>query len=185
MAAALAAAVALSVPGAAVQARAADEPPARRLTAPADSARRRPPKPFYVMLRSAAVPGLGQVTNHAWLKAAVVVAGEGYLGYRAWREWRAELDATDRASAMALLYNQTGDEGYRAASDRYLLDRDRHNNSKINFIWWAAAAHLLQMADAYVDAHFVDFDAEFGPDDRDAAGAQAGPRVTLAFRAHF
>jgi hypothetical protein len=41
------------------------------------------------------------------------------------------------------------------------------------------------MADAYVDAHFVHFDAEFGPDDRDASGGLPGTRVTLALRTRF
>lgn len=144
------------------------------------------------MLRSAVVPGLGQVTNHAWIKAAVVVAGEGYLGYRAWRAWRLELDAVDHANEAAVLADaarQNSDPAtaaiYDAAFSRYVADSDRNANTKINFIWWAAAAHLLQMADAYVDAHFVHFDAEFGPDDRDASGTSAGPRVALALRARF
>jgi hypothetical protein len=173
------------------RAAAVPEPPgAPRSAARADSMVRHHPRPFFVMLRSAAVPGLGQVTNHAWLKAIVVVAGEGYLGYRAWHAWRQELDAIDRANAAAVLITQAGGSSdpvgeafYTAARDRYLADADRHYNAKINFIWWTAAAHLLQMADAYVDAHFVDFDAEFAPDDPSAAGG--GPRITLALRAHF
>ncbi|HEY7728265.1 MAG TPA: DUF5683 domain-containing protein [Candidatus Eisenbacteria bacterium] len=169
-----------------------DAPPARRSPAAADSSAYRSPRPFFVMLRSAAVPGLGQVTNRAWIKAVVVLAGEGYLGSRAWRSWRRELDAVDRANAAAALADQArlnsdpaGEAMYEAAYDRYLTDVDRHANSKINFIWWTAAAHVLQMADAYVDAHFVRFDAEFGPDDRDASGSLGGPRLTLAFRARF
>lgn len=190
----LAGILAVALPAVAPAARAADEPAspgASRPAARADSAGRHHPRPFFVMLRSAAVPGLGQATNNAWLKAVVVVAGEGYLGYRAWRAWRQEVDAVDRANSAAALAEQArvnsdpvGEALYNAAYDRYLGDQDRHYNTKINFIWWAAAAHVLQMADAYVDAHFVNFDAEFGPDDRSAVGA-AGPRVTLALCVRF
>jgi len=193
--AALAWLLAGALAGAPGAARAADEPPAprtRRGASTPDSTAHRPPKPFFVMLRSAAVPGLGQVTNHAWIKAAVVVAGEGYLGYRAWHAWRQELDAVDRASEAAVLADAArlnsdpaGAAFYEAAYGRYLADSDRHANTKIDFIWWAAAAHLLQMADAYVDAHFVHFDAEFGPDDRDASGTPTGPRLSIALRARF
>ena len=128
------------------------------------------------MLQSAVLPGWGQVQNGAWLKAVAVVAGEGYLAWRAWDGWQDELDATDRANAAA----EAGDTD---AYFRYLADRDRHENTKINYIWWAAGAHLFQMVDAYVDAHFTNFDADFGPDD--AAGPGAGPRLTLALRARF
>jgi hypothetical protein len=189
----LAAILLCAFPGSMRSARAAEDsapPAAPRSAARADSATRHHPRPFFVMLRSAAVPGLGQATNHAWLKAVAVAAGEGYLGYRAWRAWRAELDAVDRANAAAALADQArlnsdpaGEAAYEAAYDRYLADQDRHYNSKIDFIWWTAAAHLLQMADAYVDAHFVDFDAEFAPDDPHAAAR--GPRITLALRARF
>jgi len=37
-------------------------------------------------------------------------------------------------------------------------------NQKINYIWWTVAVHLLQMADAYVDANLADWSAEVGPD---------------------
>lgn len=184
--------LALGSPARAAGDSAAAAGPAPRAATRADSTRPHPPKPFFVMLRSAAVPGLGQATNHAWIKAGVVVLGEGYLWYRAWRDWRLELDATDNASRASALSDQAtrnadpeGAAMYEAAYERYLSDSYRHYNSKINFIWWAAAAHVLQMADAYVDAHFVGFDAEFGSDDRNARAGPRGPRVTLAIHASF
>jgi hypothetical protein len=82
--------------------------------------------------------------NHKPLKAAVVVGGEGYLLYKAWTEFQKEQDAAE-----------AGDQ----------LGKDEHYNLKVNYIWWAIAVHLLQMADAYVDAHLATFDVEFGPDD--------------------
>ena len=67
-----------------------------------------------------------------------------------------------------------------------LADADRlnHKNRKIDWIWWTAAAHLLQMADAYVDAHFVNFDAEFGPDD-DRSSSRGAPRLRLSLTTRF
>ena len=54
-------------------------------------------------------------------------------------------------------------------------------NQKINYIWWTVAVHLLQMADAYVDANLSDWSAEVGPDPAQAVGT----RVALAYRVRF
>jgi hypothetical protein len=59
-------------------------------------------------------------------------------------------------------------------------------------IWWAIAVHLLQMADAYVDAHLATFDVDFGPEEADHAewapvdpGRAASPRARVAFHVRF
>jgi hypothetical protein len=136
------------------------------------------------------VPGWGQAHNRAWLKAAGVVAGEGYVAWRAWSAWRDELEATDGANETAAASEAASAAGdplgaalYAEANARYLEDRASHRDTKINFIWWMTAAHLFQMVDAYVDAHFTTFDADFGPDD--AADPAAGPRVAVALRVRF
>lgn len=95
------------------------------------------------MLRSTAVPGWGQIYNHKLIKAAVVMGGEGILISKAVSEFRKEQDAAER-----------GDED----------GKNTHYNLKVNYIWWAVAVHLLQMADAFVDAHLARFDADFGPE---------------------
>jgi hypothetical protein len=132
-------------------------------------------KPFFVMARSAVVPGWGQVYNRQPLKAIVVVAGEGFLVSRIVHELHAQNDAIDRIAAA---YPDTPE--YDAA----VADELTHRNKKIDWIWWTAAAHLVQMADAYVDAHFINFDAEFGPDDP-RTGARAAPRLNLALQVKF
>ena len=128
--------------------------------------------PFKVMMRSAVVPGWGQVYNGKLLKAGVVVAGEGFLVYKAFSELQKENDAVDRASNA-----EPGSPEY----DQAIADRNAHMNQKINYIWWTVAVHLLQMADAYVDANLADWSAEVGPD---PAGAP-GTRVALAYRLRF
>lgn len=123
--------------------------------------------PFSVMMRSAVLPGWGQMYNHKPWKAALVVGGEGYLIYKAWGEFQNEQDAADAGDQVA---------------------KDKYYNLKVNYIWWAMAVHLLQMADAYVDAHLSTFDVDFGPDDAKHAdwsapdpgpGAPAGPSRAL------
>jgi hypothetical protein len=142
--------------------------------APADSAPREP-RPLFVMARSAIVPGWGQVYNRQPLKAMLVVAGEGLLTYKIIQELKRQNDAIDRIAATA--------EG-TPERDAAVADELTHRNLKIDWIWWAAAAHLFQMADAYVDAHFRNFDAEFGTDDA-REGRAGAPRLSLAFRVRF
>ena len=138
------------------------------------------------MLRSAAFPGWGQVTNRKYAKAVAVVAGEGFLAYKAWSEFDKEKDALNRH-----------DEAYQAAIDRGdpypELDpialaaddeRNAHLNRKINWIWWGVAAHMLNMVDAYVDAHLATFEADFGPREEGAL-PERGPRLTFAVRTRF
>ncbi|MGH7682082.1 MAG: hypothetical protein ACRENN_08860, partial [Candidatus Eiseniibacteriota bacterium] len=91
---------------------------------------------------------------------ALVVGGEGYLIYKAWGKYQNELDAASAGDQVA---------------------KDKYYNEKVNYIWWAIAAHLLQMADAYVDAHLGSFDADFGPDEpQHAEGTLAGPDLGAA-----
>jgi len=123
------------------------------------------------MLRSAIVPGWGQVVNHKLIKAVIVVGGEGLLISKALDEYHKEQDAANIGDAVG---------------------KDSHYNLKVNYIWWAIAAHLLQMADAYVDAHLASFDADFGPEEAPRHSA-AGPgldtkgeaRLAIALHVRF
>jgi uncharacterized protein DUF5683 len=136
----------------------------------ADSTRHREP-PYRVMLRSAVLPGWGQAYNGKYWKTVIVVGGEGFLIYKALQELGKENDAIALLSTL-----EPGTPEYDAAQEA----RDTHYNLKVNYIWWTIAAHLLQMADAYVDAHLADFEADLGP------GTGPGDtRVVLAYRTRF
>ena len=150
----------------------------------ADSLRHRS-RPFLVMLRSAAVPGWGQLYNHKYLKAVGVVAGEGLLAYQAWNEFKKENDAVDHLDAIAAADAEAGvdyslDPAYLSADQ----DREAHRNRKINWIWWGVAAHLLSTVDAFVDAHLATFEADFGPSEAVRDPGER-PRITLAVRTRF
>jgi hypothetical protein len=155
------------------------QPAVGRKPAHADSLPRRS-KPFTVMLRSAAFPGWGQAYNHKYLKAGLVVAGEGFLAYQAIQELRRENQAIDRQDAILAGGGDITDPAYIDAS----LDLETHRNRKISWIWFGIAAHLLSMMDAYVDAHLASFDADFGPPPS-ALNPGERPRFTVAFRTRF
>ncbi len=90
--------------------------------------------PTGAMLRSMAVPGLGQWYNQKRFKAVIVAGVEIGL------------------IVDAVVQNQL------AAQATISYDREFYRNNRSLAIWWLGAAILYSMADAYVDAHLFDFD---------------------------
>src|SRR2546427_2927656 len=103
--------------GAPVQAAASGVHRARG--AGAQDSLRHGPTPFHVMLRSAVVPGWGQVTNHKLIKAVVVVGGEGLLVSKALDELRKENDAVDLASSIDPNLDPLGHDAALASIERH------------------------------------------------------------------
>ena len=160
-------------------------PPPKSQPAPPDTTKRRA-SPFKVMLRSTVLPGWGQMYNGKPLKAAVIVAGEGFLVYKALDELSKENDAVELLNSL----DPTDPNNAAAIADAQ-DDKEKHYNLKINYIWWATAVHLLQMADAYVDAHLRDFNADLGPlpgpglAHAATSGSGPDPGVSVALRVRF
>jgi len=86
--------------------------------------------PWGATIRSAILPGWGQVYNESYIKAGFYVATVGYVGYKIY--WnKMKLDETGKA--------------------KYDDDRRRYN-------WYMGLTYLLMLADAHVDAHLFKFD---------------------------
>lgn len=88
--------------------------------------------PSDALLRSLAIPGWGQMYNKKYFKAVIVAGGQGALLGTAVVEWKR---ASDAKKDLDL-------EGYRV-----------HTNNRNMFLWLYAAAAVVSMLDAYVDAH--------------------------------
>jgi len=156
-----------------------------RAQAPADSLsgeRHRPwhEQPTWIMARSAVVPGWGQFKNGRPLKAGLAIGLEGAIGYKlvdAWKDVTAASEREDDALAH-------GDEAAAAAAR---ADYEDAYNRRATAAWFLAGAVILSMVDAYVDAHLIQFDADFGPDPslpEDASSAtpgSPGARVALCW----
>lgn len=101
--------------------------------------------PAGAVLRSAVLPGWGQFYNESYWKIPVVW---GFLGYYTY-EW---IRADDNYKKYRDLYIESNRENsiYRNLRDDYLDFRD-------SFTIYFIAAYLLNMIDAYVDAHMFDF----------------------------
>src|SRR5205085_512594 len=96
--------------------------------------------------------------------------------------WR---DVND-ASRREFLAARAGDD---VARDQARADYERAYTRRSTAGWLLGAAVALSMVDAYVDAHLIQFDADFGPDPAlpdDASGArESAPAARLSFRWSF
>lgn len=86
--------------------------------------------PWGAALRSAILPGWGQVYNESYLKAVGYIAVDGYLFYKIRR--------------ADIRYRQSGDTKYRD-------DRSKYS-------WYFGLAYFITIADAYAGAYLYKFD---------------------------
>jgi hypothetical protein len=130
------------------------------------------------MLRSLVVPGWGQATNGAWIKAVGIAAGEGTLAVKIVQD-RRELRRLDQAVQEA---RASGDELLELeAVDAYNSRLDR----AVSRQWLLGAVVAFALLDAYIDAHFRGFKAEFEDDPALPAGAPSQGKVRLSLRWSF
>ena len=143
-------------------------------------------KPWAIMTRSALVPGWGQWTNGRHLKSVLVAGGEVAVGLQLLDAHEDTEDALDRQSAAIA----AGDDAAAALAG---AEYDAAFERRATWAWVTALAIALSMADAYVDAHLLQFDADFGPDpgiiddEDDAQGrvGRGGADLRVGFRLAF
>ncbi len=94
--------------------------------------------PMGAMIRSAIIPGWGQVYSGHYIKAGLIFAVESGLVISAINE------------------NRKADDVYETDYEAYLDRIDRRNT----LIWCTAGVIVYSMVDAYVDAHLFGFDED-------------------------
>lgn len=134
-------------------------------------------EPRWVMLRSLVVPGWGQFSNRAWVKAAMVAGLEIDLG----RKVADDLRGLDRIEERIAAARRDQDEAGEAA---LVNDYNARLDQLTRRQWWLGAAVAYALLDAYIDAHFRNFDAEFKYDPALPGGVPAA-RVRLSLRWSF
>lgn len=164
----------------------AEPPVSRELLAESDSIRdARTPKPrgrfdapAWVALRSLLVPGWGQLHNKAWIKAGGVAAGEGWLITKLVQDEQALRDLEDQIAAA----QEAGDD---AAYDAGIAAYNARLDDTTRRRWFFGAVLAYAVLDAYVDAHFVDFEVEFGKGGGGRSPSPAAPEARLKVRWTF
>lgn len=142
-------------------------------------------QPRFVMARSALIPGWGQFHNRAWFKAAAVAGAEALYIVRIVDDTRAlEGLLTDLDAARAA--------GDAAREEALVNEYNARLDQRLGRQWVLGAIVAYALIDAYVDANFRGFDAEFRfdpalpdgpPPGHSSRGAGLGMRLSL--RRHF
>jgi hypothetical protein len=164
----------------------ADAPVSRMLLAESDSIREsRTPRvhgrfdaPAWVAARSLVVPGWGQLHNKAWFKAVGVAGAEGWLIARMVQDGKALDDLQGQI-------NDAQTAGDEAAYDAGIAAYNARLDETVRRRWFFGAALAYAVLDAYVDAHFVDFEVEFGKDGGGHSPSPASPEARLKVRWTF
>ena len=152
--------------------------PRRYRIAPMDSTRLRFHRgrfdaPRWVMMRSLLVPGWGQLHNGSWLKALLLGGGEVALIVGIVRD----NDSLDGLRAAAERARVEADEAtYNAAVQPYNDRLDRLTSRE----WLLGGVLVYALADAFVDAHFRDFELEFEIDPALPGGTPGAGGARLA-----
>ena len=146
-------------------------------------------QPRFVMARSLIVPGWGQFYNHAWIKGVAVAGTE---------TWFIVTLVQDK-NALDDLQSEIDDARNDGDKPRYADAVSRYNDRLDTFVahqWLFGAVLAYALIDAYVDAHFRNFDIEFRhdpalPDDlpgdppSKGGGPARGAGTRVALRWHF
>ncbi len=99
--------------------------------------------PWGAVLRSAIVPGLGQIYNESYWKAPVIWGVMGWFAY----VW---IDNNNKYRDYKNLYLETG-------TSKYLDYRNFYRDQRDEFAIYIVLTYFLNLVDAYVDAHLFDF----------------------------
>ncbi len=99
--------------------------------------------PWGAVLRSALIPGFGQIYNESYWKAPIIWGLAGWFIYN----WN---DLNNLYKDNQELYKLNNQSIYRIRRDFYRDQRDK-------FAIYLGLLYFLNLVDAYVDAHLFDF----------------------------
>jgi hypothetical protein len=122
--------------------------------------------PWLAVGLSALLPGAGQFYNKSYWKVPIVLGLIGYLGYQYYDNDKKYRDYRDQYSATQTPENPTGDLNLKILRQFYFDQRN-------DFVWYFAIVYVINLVDAYVDAHLFDFDVKeekltrFGVNDKE------------------
>ena len=131
--------------------------------------------PTTAVLLSAVLPGAGQFYNESYWKVPIIGGLVGYFGYEYFRNNNLYKDYRDDYAASQTEINPEGDFTLKTLREFYRDQRD-------DFVWYFLIVYVINMVDAYVDAHLFDFDVS---EDKFTKGGTRGKEYRLKFKINF
>ena len=122
--------------------------------------------PWLAVGLSAVLPGAGQFYNQSYWKVPILLGLTAYLGYQYYDNDKKYRDYRDRYSATQTTENPGGDGNLKTL-------REFYRNQRNDFVWYFAIVYVVNLVDAYIDAHLFDFTVKedkierFGKTDRE------------------
>ncbi len=131
--------------------------------------------PTTAVLLSAVLPGAGQFYNESYWKVPIIGGLVGYFGYEYFRNNNLYKDYRDDYAASQTELNPDGDFTLKTLREFYRDQRD-------DFVWYFLIVYVINMVDAYVDAHLFDFDVS---EDKFTKGGSRGREYKLKLNLKF
>jgi hypothetical protein len=128
--------------------------PYRTVTDPENLEKRLSQNPTAALIKSVFIPGLGQLGNRRYIKAAIFMGLDAWFVGSAIHYGRQASDFYNQYESSTDIY--TRNEYYDLYSDR----KDERNK----FTWFAVIVTFISMFDAYVDAHLSGFPQKLDED---------------------
>jgi Family of unknown function (DUF5683) len=109
--------------------------------------------PWLAVGLSALLPGAGQFYNKSYWKVPILLGLVGYFSYEFYDNDKKYRDYRDQYSATQTTENPAGNENLKAFREFYF-------NQRNDFVWYFTIVYVINLIDAYVDAHLFDFDVK-------------------------
>lgn len=107
--------------------------------------------PWTAVALSAVLPGLGQFYNESYWKIPIIAAVGGYFGYEIIRNNNKFLEYRDK-------YAESQNDTLFGPNSVFKDYREFYRDQRDQFIIYFGLLYLVNLFDAYVDAHLYDFD---------------------------
>lgn len=127
--------------------------------------------PTTAVLLSAVLPGAGQFYNESYWKIPIISGLVGYFGYEYFRNNNLYKDYRDQYAASQNDTVPDGNLNFKTLREFYRDQRD-------DFVWYFLIVYVINLVDAYVDAHLFDFDVR---DDKFVKNGIRGKEYRLKF----
>ena len=122
--------------------------------------------PWGAVGRSAILPGWGQYYNESYWKIPLVWGVLGWFTYL-------YIENNDLYNEYRDLYSESLEDG--VGDSYYKRARDTYRNERDKYALILGLSYLLNLVDAYVDAHLFDFDVTENPNTKE-------PQLNMRFR---